>query len=93
MDVFEFAAGVVLFDLDVFGAGWGPDEADTPLLVDADPGQAETVADMPRIGSQAGILAQVPAYAARRRALVRVELQGWPRLAGTGSMQDRLSSP
>ena len=31
--------------------------------------------------SQAEILAHVLAYAARRRALVRVELQGWPRLA------------
>lgn len=43
--------------------------------------------------SQAGILAHVLTYAARRRALVRVELQGWPRLVVTGLMQDRPSSP
>jgi hypothetical protein len=29
----------------------------------------------------------------RRRALVRLELQGWPRLVVTGLMQDRPSSP
>ena len=43
--------------------------------------------------SQAGILAHVLTYAARRHALVRVELQGCPRLVATGLMQDRPSSP